>query len=127
MDGRPSGSIFPLSPFSKRVRKPKTYQEQPLSHLDIQGPFDFVLGIGCFHGLPARSRQAYVQEVARVTRPGGLFMIWAIASDRWPFLPGAPSTQDKEIAERFGQDFTLERVQKGEGRWMANWYTLRRR
>jgi hypothetical protein len=35
--------------------------------------------------------------------------------------------QDKEIAERFGKDFMLERVQKGVGRWMANWYTLRRR
>jgi hypothetical protein len=54
-------------------------------------------------------------------------MIWAIASDRWPFLPGAPSMQDKEIPDRFGQDFTLEHVQNGEGRWMANWYTLRRR
>ena len=41
-------------------------------------------------------------------------MIWAIASSRRPFLPGVPSTQDKEIAERFGQDFMLERVQQGE-------------
>jgi SAM-dependent methyltransferase len=98
-----------------------------LAQLDIEGPFDFVLDIGCFHGLPAHARQSYVQEVARVIRPGGLFMIWAIASDRRPFLPGVPITQDKEIAERFGRDFTLERVQQGEGRWTANWYTLRRR
>ncbi len=98
-----------------------------LSRLGIGGPFDFVLDIGCFHGLPVHSRQDYAREVARVTRPGGLFIIWAIASDRWPFLPGAPSTKDKEIAERFGQDFILERVQHGEGRWEANWYTLRRR
>jgi hypothetical protein len=54
-------------------------------------------------------------------------MIWAIASDRRPFLPGVPTMHEKEIAERFGQDFTLERVQKGEGRWKANWYTLHRR
>ena len=98
-----------------------------LSRLGIQGPFDFVLDIGCFHGLPVHSRQAYVQEVARVTRSGAIFMIWAIASDRWPFLPGVPIMQDKEIPDRFGQDFTLEHVQNGEGRWMANWYTLRRR
>jgi SAM-dependent methyltransferase len=73
-----------------------------LSRLGIGGPFDFVLDIGCYHGLPAHARQAYVQEVARVTRPGALFMMWAIARDRWPFLPGAPAMQDKEIAERFG-------------------------
>jgi SAM-dependent methyltransferase len=99
-----------------------------LSHLGIQGPFDFVLDIGCFHGLSDHSREDYVKEVARVTRPGGLFMIWAIASDRRPFLPGLPTTQDKEIADRFGQDFKLERVQRGKGgRWKANWYILRRR
>jgi SAM-dependent methyltransferase len=87
-----------------------------LSQLGIKGPFDFVLDIGCFHGLPAHSRQTYVQEVGRVTRPGALFMIWAIASDRKPFLPGVPAMQNKEIAERFGQDFTLEHVQQGKGR-----------
>jgi len=98
-----------------------------LSRLGIDGPFDFVLDIGCFHGLPTHSRQTYVQEVAHVTQPGALFMIWAIERSHWPFLPGVPIMQDKEIADRFGQDFTLERVQNGAGRWMANWYTLRRR
>lgn len=98
-----------------------------LSQLGIEGPFDFVLDIGCLHGLPAHARQSYAREVARVTWPGALFMIWAIASDRRPLLPGAPIMHDKEIAERFGRDFTLERVQQGEGRWTANWYTLRRR
>ena len=98
-----------------------------LSHLGIQGPFDFVLDIGCFHGLSAGQRQGYVQEVARVTRSGAIFMIWAIVSDRQPCLPGIPTMREKEIAERFGQDFELERVQHGEGGWKANWYTLRRR
>lgn len=54
-------------------------------------------------------------------------MIWAIEGSRRSLLPGVPAMQDKEIAERFGQDFTLEHVQQGKGRWMANWYTLRRR
>lgn len=54
-------------------------------------------------------------------------MMWTIASERWPFLPGVPTMQDKEITERFGQDFSLKRVQQGKGRWEANWYTLRRR
>lgn len=104
-----------------------------LSNLGIQGPFDFVLDIGCFHGLPATRRQAYVQEVARVCRSGAIFMLWAIAGDvgdRQPSIPGAPAMHEQEIADRFGQDFTLERVEHGKfgtGRWMANWYTLRRR
>ncbi len=98
-----------------------------LSFLGIQGPYDFVLDIGCFHGLSEHSRKDYVREVACVTRPGALFLIWAIASSRRPLLPGVPAMHEKEIAERFGQDFILEHIQEGDGRWKANWYTLRRR
>lgn len=87
-----------------------------LSRLGIDGPFDLVLDIGCFHGLPTPARQAYAREVARVSRPGGLFLIWAIALARRPLLPGVPSTHDQEIAERFGQEFTLERVEQGTWR-----------
>ncbi len=60
-------------------------------------------------------------------------MLWAIAGDagdagdRQPSLPGAPAMREQEIADRFAQDFTLERVAHGKGRWKANWYTLRRR
>ena len=98
-----------------------------LSHLGIHGPFDLVLDIGCYHGLSADRRPAYVQEVARVTQSGALFMIWAVANARQPFLPGAPLMQDEEIPDRFGQDFRLEHVPEGKGSWRANWYTLRRR
>jgi SAM-dependent methyltransferase len=97
-----------------------------LSQLGIDGLFDFVLDIGCFHGLPDSARQAYAREVARVSRPGALFMLWAIASARRPLLPGVPAMQDKEIAEYFGRDFILEGIQSGKARWRANWYTLRR-
>src|SRR2546428_13808444 len=110
MDGRPSGSIFPPSPFSKRVRKPKTRQEQRLSK-----------------GMSASCRTWASRALLTLCSISGAFMVWAIASDRRPFLPGVPIMQDKEIPDRFGQDFTLEHVQNGEGRWMANWYTLRRR
>ncbi len=98
-----------------------------LSRLGIRGPFDLVLDIACFHGLPDDQRQAYAQEVARVTRSGALFMMWAIAADGRSRPPGVPVMREEEISERFGQDFMLERVQTGEGRFMANMYTLRRR
>jgi len=98
-----------------------------LSQLGITGPFDFVLDMGCYHGLSATRRRAYVQEVARVTRSGALFMVWAVASARRPIFPGAPHMQDEEIPERFGQDFRLEPGPQGNGRQMANWYMLRRR
>lgn len=97
-----------------------------LARLDIHGPFDVVFDIGCFHGLPASRREAYVTEVARVTLPGALVLIWAIA-DRMTRIPGAPTMYPQEIEERFGHDCALERVERGNARWQANWYWLRRR
>jgi len=123
MDGRSSGSIFPplaIQQARKRAKDTRgaTFVEgdvSQLSHLCIADPFDLILDIGYFHDLPAHSRQAYVQEVARVTRPGALFLLWVIESSRWPFLPGVPVMHDKEIAERFGQDFILEEGQNVVG------------
>jgi SAM-dependent methyltransferase len=94
--------------------------------LGIQGPFDLVLDIGCFHGLPAEARSAYVQEVAAVTRSGALLLMWEIA-ERMTSFPGAPTMEANEIEKRFGHAFMVERIEPGEGRWKANWTTLRRR
>jgi cyclopropane fatty-acyl-phospholipid synthase-like methyltransferase len=97
-----------------------------LKQLGIRGPFDFVLDIGCFHGLPTDRRPMYVQEVAAVTHSGTLLLMWEIA-DRMTSIPGAPMMQTNEIADRFGQDFVVERVESGAGRWKAQWTTLRRK
>lgn len=97
-----------------------------LAQLGIQVPFGFVLDIGYFHGLPAQRRQAYVREVASVMTSGGLLMMWEIAS-RSTSIPGAPTMRENEIAERFGEEFTVERTESGAARWKANWYTLRRK
>ena len=56
-----------------------------LEELQVDGPFDLILDIGCFHGLPARRRDAYVRQVARVARPGARMMIFAFGPrPRWP-------------------------------------------
>src|SRR6266536_2764554 len=44
-----------------------------LLHLGIQSPFDFVFDIGCFHGLPAYSRQTYVQGVNNTAESQAVF------------------------------------------------------
>jgi SAM-dependent methyltransferase len=98
-----------------------------LSSLGIDGPFDLVLDVLCFHSLPPDQRQGYAQEVARVTGPGALFLIWAIATDRQNPLPGVPGLRKEEVLDRFSQDFTLERVQRVQGPRMLDWYLLRRK
>ncbi len=96
-----------------------------LSELGVQGPFDFVLDIGCFHGLRRRDRGAYAREVARVARPGSVFMIFAWGR-RGLFVPFTGVTLD-EIEQRFGADFELFRVLPGTQPKGAAWYYLHRR
>lgn len=45
----------------------------------IQGPFDLVLDMGCYHALSAETRQAYVQEISAVMRPGAVLLMWEVS------------------------------------------------
>ena len=42
-----------------------------LREAGVGGQFDLVIDIGCYHAIPASHRDAYRDEVAAVTRPGG--------------------------------------------------------
>ena len=102
-----------------------------LAALGVEGPFDLAYDLGCYHALPANRRQAYVQELTRVLRPGGLFLLWAYSGGHLFLVPGAPSMAENEVSDRFGADFTVEKAQKrGMGKGgnrEATFYVLRRR
>jgi SAM-dependent methyltransferase len=96
-----------------------------LEQLQVDGPFDLILDIGCFHGLPVRRRDAYVRQVARVARPGARMMVFAFGPRlRWP---GSTRTRQPEIRRRFGDAFEIERVAPGRDPPGSAWFSLRRR
>jgi SAM-dependent methyltransferase len=96
-----------------------------LGDLGVDGPFDFVLDIGCFHSVAPRRRNAYAREVARVARPRATMMIFAFGPQlRWP---GSAPTREREIRDRFGRAFELADVELGTEPPGAAWFTLRRR
>ncbi len=43
----------------------------------VNGPFDLVLDIGCFHSLPARSRERYAANLPQLLAEGGTFLLYA--------------------------------------------------
>lgn len=97
-----------------------------LSELGVEGPFDLVLDIGCFHSVAVRRRDDYVREVARVARSGARTMIFAFGP--WFRIPGTPRrTREPEIRRRFERDFELEHVRPGEEPKGAAWFFLQRR
>ena len=96
-----------------------------LAELEIDGPFDLILDIGCFHGVPASRRDAYVREVARVARPGGRMLMFAHGQRGW--WPGSQRTREPEIRRRFGEAFEIERVVPGRDPPGVAWFYLQRR
>jgi cyclopropane fatty-acyl-phospholipid synthase-like methyltransferase len=49
-----------------------------VTHLQgIEGPFDLVLDIGCFHSLNPQERNIYIQNVRTLLAPSGTFMLYA--------------------------------------------------
>jgi SAM-dependent methyltransferase len=102
-----------------------------IADIGVQGPFDLAYDLGCFHSLPANRRQAYVQGLAQVMRPGGLFLLLTHSGGRRFFVPGAPSMGETEVSDRFGADFTVDEARERGmgmgGRWEAALYVLHRR
>jgi SAM-dependent methyltransferase len=49
--------------------------------VDLHGPFDLILDIGCFHGLTPDERLAYARNVKRWLGPDGVFLLYVIFKD----------------------------------------------
>lgn len=90
----------------------------------LPAPFDFVLDVGCLHGLPPEGREHYTAEVRRLTRPGSLYMLYAFLSRPERRRGISP----EEVQRLFGPNFTVER-QEGStdpSGPQVVWYRLRR-
>lgn len=89
-------------------------------------PFDLVLDVGCLHSLSPQARDRYANEVKRLARPDGRYMLYA-------FTPQAGQASGRgvtpeEVASRFAPAFTVERVVFGGDPTgpSSAWYWLRR-
>ena len=79
-----------------------------LHEAGVSGGFDLVIDVGCYHGIPARSRDAYHAEVAAVTKPGGDVYLAGVSDPptAWRLL-GASGVSADDLRRRFGADFDL--------------------
>jgi SAM-dependent methyltransferase len=89
-------------------------------------PFDLALDIGCLHSVPTDRWEAYVSEVARLVRPGGLYMLYAFVPGHRSGLGGiAPA----EVQRLFEASFALVRQKGGDDASgpRSAWYWMCRR
>ena len=92
----------------------------------LPGPFDLALDIGCYHALEPERRQVYAQDLARLIRPGGAYLLYGF------LVPDEPAARrglsEAEISRRFDQSFDLISLERGTDRRRPSaWFTLRRR
>ena len=81
-----------------------------LSFLD--GPFDLALDIGCLHGVPPERWERYAEGLARLVRPGGVYLLYAFAPR--PERPVPQGIAPEEVRDIFAPAFAVEREAVGE-------------
>ena len=97
-----------------------------LGDLPLQGPFDLLLDLGCFHGLTPQGRRAYAQGVARLSESGALLLLYAFVPRKMAARTVGVAPDDVKAA--FEGLFTCEDIDWGSdapGTGSA-WYRLRR-
>lgn len=90
-----------------------------LAEAGVEGPFDLVLDIGCYHAIPAGRRDAYAAGVAAVARPGADLYLAGIMEPpaTWRLL-GAPGIGGDELRKRFRDGFEVMEERR-DGRFVV--------
>jgi SAM-dependent methyltransferase len=92
----------------------------------IDGPFAFALDIGCFHSLSSAGKRNYLQNLTRVLKPGGAYLIYT-----WLAGEGKSSSiglTDADISTMFEPFFEIHSFERGtEGHRTSAWYQMIRR
>jgi cyclopropane fatty-acyl-phospholipid synthase-like methyltransferase len=86
-----------------------------LGEAGVQGPFDLLVDVGCYHAIPDYLRDAYAAGVAAVARKGGDLYLAGITDPpaSWRLLH-AGGVSRAEVRRRFS-DFVLEEDQASAG------------
>lgn len=99
-----------------------------LSAEPVGAGFDLVIDSGCFHGMSATDRDAYVREVTAVVAPGARLLLVAFTPGR---STGVPGIEPSEVQRRFASGWTMldqgdEPSLERDGKSLARFYLLAR-
>lgn len=113
---------------ARRARVAVRFYQSDVTDLSfLKEPFDLVLDIGCLHGVSQERHADYAEHVARLTRPGGVYMLYAFTprESRGQMLGLSPQM----VRDLFGPALVVERQEGGEDPTgpSSAWYWLRRR
>jgi len=120
IDLSPGAVTAARSRLSEAHLEPRVQEGDVLALPFPDGSFDGLVDNGCFHTIPLRRRARYVEEVHRVLRPGGSFVLSWVAREHTSPMgpPHRPSL--REVATLLESRFLFLRTgyrpaQEGEG------------
>lgn len=96
--------------------------------------YDLVIDVGCMHSFSEEMLVDYHAELARLLRPGGLYVLFAHLRDEVepPGEEGPRGIAEETIYATLGDAFVLERLERGltqvEDRpaWHSGWFWFRK-
>lgn len=92
----------------------------------LQGPYNYVLDIGCLFALSNARRIRYARELERLTAPQACYMLYAWLPRPW--RGGFWGISVEEVQALFGASFVREKYVIGEEKGHPSaWYWYRRR
>ncbi len=92
-----------------------------LEKLNLNGPFDLIVDIGCGHTLDLTQRTNYVKAAADLMRSGGVMMVY--------WFCGLPNCEPEQVIESFSPYFRAVWNSVGEdtaARHSSAWYRFER-
>lgn len=94
-----------------------------LASMQIPGPYDLILDIGCFHNLSFIQREKVVSGMRFWLKPGASIMIYAFQriSDT-----ESRGISREEMLATFKEGFELLNIEQGEGYPPSAWYYFKR-
>ncbi len=90
--------------------------------LDLPGPYDLALDMGCFHSLSDKDRKAYVLGLEKWVTRNGVYMVYAFQ----PASPAKGGISKADMIGYFAEQFILQNYEQGQGRPSA-WYYFERK
>lgn len=99
---------------------------------DARPPYDLAVDIGCMHNLRGDPLRAYASEVARVLRPGGVYLLFAFIASAGALTAADERLTEQDIRDLFSGACVIERVAPGSTtvggvERPSAWFWMRRR
>ena len=125
-----TGIDFAAGAIAKARRKLRAYSPvllaadaTKLATLNLPGPYNLALDMGCFHSLTDEGRTAYALGLERWMKPGGIYLLYAWQPETGDDRRGIPK---EKVIRFFEGGFRLSRYEQGTGHPSAWYYFLRK-